>query len=142
MQFGSRGTREYECEACVETTTATVARQMPGSGSSCIRDRAGSTRQRTGGPCCATDETPACTAARGKTQSGNARGDVADPADGQRSGWVENSEWMGSVREHVCETLRDLRGVFCSQDARCRLRTGRAHVLTWRIPRIAGFFFF
>ena len=24
---------------------------------------------------------------------------------------------MGSLREHVCETLRDLRGVFCSQSA-------------------------
>ena len=25
---------------------------------------------------------------------------------------------MGSLRGHVCETLRDLRGVFCSQSAR------------------------
>ena len=49
---------------------------------------------------------------------------------------------MGSLREHVCETLRDLRGVLCSQGARCRLRKGRAHVLAWRIPRIARFVFF
>ena len=49
---------------------------------------------------------------------------------------------MGSLREHVCETRRDLRGVFCQQNARCRLRTGRAHVLAWRIPRIARFFFY
>ena len=49
---------------------------------------------------------------------------------------------MGSLREHVCEKLRDLRGVLCSQGARCRLRTGRAHVLAWRTPRIARFVFF
>ena len=24
-----------------------------------------------------------------------------------------DSEWMGSLREHVCGTRRDLRGVFC-----------------------------
>ena len=48
---------------------------------------------------------------------------------------------MGSLRGHVCETLRGLRGVFCSQNARRRLRTGRAHVLAWRTPRIARFFF-
>ena len=63
VQIESRDTREYECEACMETATATVAGQMPGSGGSCIRDRPGSTRQRTGGPCRATYETPACTAA-------------------------------------------------------------------------------
>ena len=49
---------------------------------------------------------------------------------------------MGSLREHVCETLRDLRGVLCSQGARCRLQTGGAHVLAWRAPRIARFVFF
>ena len=47
----------------METATATVAGQMPGSGSSCYWDRPGSARQRAGGPCCATGETPACTAA-------------------------------------------------------------------------------
>ena len=88
MQFESRDTREFDCEACVETTTATVASQMPGSGGSCIWDRAGSARSCTGSPCCATDETPASTVARVKTRSGNARGGLADPADGQRSGWV------------------------------------------------------
>ena len=49
---------------------------------------------------------------------------------------------MGSLRGHVCETLRDLRGVLCSQGARCRLRTGRARVLAWRTPRIARFVLF
>ena len=44
--------------------TATMAGQMPGSGCSCNRDRPGSARQRTGGPCCATGETPACPAAK------------------------------------------------------------------------------
>ena len=95
------------------TETETVARQMPGSGGSCDWDRAGSARSCTSRPCHASDETPARTVARVKTRSGNAHGDVADPADGQRSGWVENSERMGSVREHVCETRRDLCGVFC-----------------------------
>ena len=96
------------------TATATIEIQMPGSGGSCDWDRAGSARSCTGCPCRASDETPACTVARGvKTRSGNARGDVADPADGQRPGWVENSERMGSLCEHVCETRRDLRGVFC-----------------------------
>ena len=126
----------------METTTATVAGQMPGSGGSCIGDRPGSTRQRTGGPCCATGETPACTAAKVRPGPETHAVDVADPADGQRSGWVENSDWMGSVREHVCKTLRDLCGVFCSQNARCRLRMGGAHVLAWRTPRIARFVFF
>ena len=70
------------------TETATVARKMPGSGCSCIRDRARSARSCTDSPCCASDETTASTVARIKTRSGNARGDVADPADGQRSGWV------------------------------------------------------
>ena len=95
------------------TETATMAEQMPGSGCSCEWDRAGSARSCTVCPCCATYETPASTVARVKTRSGNARGDVAGPADGQRLGWVENSERMGSVREHVCETLRGLHGVFC-----------------------------
>ena len=49
---------------------------------------------------------------------------------------------MGSLCGHVCETLRDLRGVFCSQNARRRLRTSRAHVFAWRTPRIARFVFF
>ena len=63
-QFESRDTRECECESRMETATATMAGQMPGSGGSSIRDRAGSTQQRAGGPCRATDETPACTAAK------------------------------------------------------------------------------
>ena len=49
---------------------------------------------------------------------------------------------MGSLREHVCETRRDLRGVFCSQNAQRRLRMSRAHVLVWRAPRIARSVFF
>ena len=53
-----------------------------------------------------------------------------------------NLDWTGSLRGRVCETLRGLRGVFCSQSARRRLRTDRAHVLAWRTPRIARFVFF
>ena len=70
------------------TATATVAEQMPGSGGSFIWDRAGSTRQRTGGPCRATDETPTSTAARVRPGPETHAVDVADPADGQRPGWV------------------------------------------------------
>ena len=33
------------------------------------------------------------------------------------------------------KALRGLRSVFCSQSARRRLRTGRAHVLAWGTPR-------
>ena len=80
VQYESRDTREFECKSCMET--ATVESQMPGSGSSCYRDRAGSTRQRTGGPCRATDETPACTAARMRPGPETHAVDVADPADG------------------------------------------------------------
>ena len=141
VRYESRGTREYECEACMETETATVAGQMPGRGGSCYWDRPWSTRQRADGPCCATDETPTCSAARVRPGPETHAVDVADPADGQRPGWVVNSERMGSLRGHVCETLRDLRGVFCSQSARHRLRAGRAHVLAWRTPRIARFVF-
>ena len=78
----------------------------------------------------------------GEARSGNARGEVAGPVDGQRPGWVVGFGRMGSLREHVCEIRRDLRGVFCSQNAQRRLRTGGAHVLAWRIPRIARCFFF
>ena len=37
-------------------------------------------------------------------------------------------DWTGSLSGHVCETLRDLHGVLCSQSARRRLPTGRAGV--------------
>ena len=59
MQFGSRDTRECECESRVEMATATMARKMPGRGGSCDWDRAGSARSCTGCPCRASDETPA-----------------------------------------------------------------------------------
>ena len=48
---------------------------------------------------------------------------------------------MGSPGGRVCETLRGLRRVFCSQSALRRLRTGRAHVLAWGTPRSARFAF-
>ena len=46
---------------------------------------------------------------------------------------------MGSPGGRVCEALHGLRSVFCSQSARRRLRTGRAHVLAWGTPRNARF---
>jgi len=66
----------------------TVAGQKPGSGGSFIWDRAGSTRQRADGPCCATHETPTCSAARVRPGPEMHAVDVADPADGQRPGWA------------------------------------------------------
>ena len=66
---------------------------------------------------------------------------LAYPADGQKLGWYMDSERMGSPGGRVCETLHGLRSVFCSQSARHRLRTGRAHVLAWGAPRSARFAF-
>ena len=43
---------------------------------------------------------------------------LAYPADGQKLGWETDSERMGSPGGRVCETLRGLRSVFCSQSAR------------------------
>ena len=39
------------------------------------------------------------------------------------------------------KALRGLRSVFCSQSARRRLRTGRAHLFVWGTPRSARFAF-
>ena len=86
VQSGRRDTQV--CVDCMETTTATFERQGPGSGSSCNGDRAGFTRQRAGGPCRATHETPTCSAAGVRPGPGTPAVDVADPADGQRPGSV------------------------------------------------------
>ena len=51
-------------------------------------------------------------------------------------------EWMGSPGGRVCETLRGLCSVFCSQNALRRLRTGRAHVFAWETPQTARFAFY
>ena len=48
-----------------------------------------------------------------------------------------NLDRTGSPGERVCEALCGLRRAFCSQSARSRLRTGRAHVLVWGTPRNA-----
>ena len=87
MQYESRDTQV--CVGRVETTTATVEGQKPGSGGSFNWDRAGSTQQRTGGPCRATHEAPTCSAARVRPGPETRAVDVADPADGQRPGWVD-----------------------------------------------------
>ena len=88
MQYESRDTLEVERESGKETETATFERQKPSSGGSFIWDRVGFTRQRTCGPCRATHETPTCSAARVRPSPGTHAVDVADPADGQRPGWV------------------------------------------------------
>ena len=52
-----------------------------------------------------------------------------------------DSERTGYPGGRVCESLRGLRSVFCSQSARRRLWTGRAHVLAWGTPRSGRFAF-
>ena len=52
-----------------------------------------------------------------------------------------DSEWMGSPGGRLCEALRGLRSVFCSQGTRRRLRKGRAHVLAWGTLRSTRFAF-
>ena len=89
------------------------------------------------GPCCARGRRVlACASA---TRSGNARGGCCRSCDGQKLGWIMDSERMGSPGGRVCETLRGLRRVFCSQSALRRLRTGRAHVLAWGTARSVRF---
>ena len=44
---------------------------------------------------------------------------------------------MGSPGGRVCKALCGLCSAFCSQSARRRLRTGRAHMLAWGTPRNA-----
>ena len=115
---------------------------MPGSGGSCEWDRAGSARSCTGCPCRASGETPACTVARVKTRSGNARGDVAGPADGQRSGWVENSDgWVLYVS--TCVKL-DVTCAVCSVRRVHGAGYGRAELVCSRGESLGlrGFFFF
>ncbi len=123
------------------TETATVEGQGPGSGRSWNGDRAGFTQQRARGPGRASHETAACAAAGVKPGPGTPAVDVAYPADGQKLGWDMDLDWMGSLRGRVCEALRGLRRVFCSQSALRRLRTGGAHVFAWGAPRSARFAF-
>ena len=86
VQSGRRNTQV--CVDCIKMTTATVERQKPSSGCSFIGERAGFTQQQACGPCRATHETPTCSAARVRPGPGTPVVDVADPADGQRPGWV------------------------------------------------------
>ena len=74
-----------------------------------------------------------------ETRSGNARGGCCRSRDGQKLGWIMDSEWMGSPGGRVWEALRGLCSVLCSQSAQRRSRTGRAHVFAWGTPRNARF---
>ena len=125
----------------METTTATDEGQGSSSGRSCIGDRAGFARRRARGSCRAAHEAATCAPAGVKPGPETYAANVADPADGQKLGWIMDSERMGSPGGRVCETLRGLRRVFCSQSALRRLWTGRAHVLAWGTPRNARFAF-
>ena len=86
MVSESRDTRELERENAMETTA--TGERKPSSGCSCNGDRAGFARQRVGGPGRATHETPTCSAAGVRPGPGTPAVDVADPADGQKPGWV------------------------------------------------------
>ena len=59
--------------------------------------------------------------------------------DGQKVGWIMNSARMGSPGGRGCEALCGLRSVVCSQSARRKSRTGRAHVFAWGTPRSVKF---
>ena len=74
------------CVGGVETTT--TGGQGPGSGRSFNGERAGLAQQRACGPGRATHETPTCSAAGVRPGPGTPAVDVADPADGQKPGWV------------------------------------------------------
>ena len=114
--------------------TAPDEGQRPRSGRSCFGDRAGFTQQRARGPCCALHEAAACAPARVKSGPETPRWIQADPADGQKLGWIVNLDRTGSPGERVCIAPCGLRRAFCSQSARSGLRTGRAHVLAWGTP--------
>ena len=130
-----RGTWESVRESA--TKTATNKGQRPRSGRSCIEHRAGFARLRARGSSRAAHEATACSAARVRPGPETPAVDVADPADGQKVGWIMNLERMGSPGGRVCKALCGLCSAFCSQSARRRLRTGRAHVLVWGTPRNA-----
>ena len=117
------------------TTTAPDEGQRTSSGRSCFGDRTRFAQQRARGPCCASHEATACASARVKYGPETPWWIRADPADGQKVGWETNLERMGSPGERVYKAPCGLRRAFCSQSARSRLRTGRAHVLAWGTPR-------
>ncbi len=119
------------------TETAPDEGQGPSSGRSCFGDRAGFAQQRARGSCRASHEAATCASARVKSGPETPRWIQADPADGQKLGWITNLERMGSPGGRVCKAPCGLRRAFCSQSARSRLRTGRAHVLAWGTPRNA-----
>ena len=72
----------------METTTATDG-QGPSSGCSCNGDRAGMVQQRACGSDCSWHEAPTCSAVGVKPGPGTPAVELADPADGQKPGWVE-----------------------------------------------------
>ena len=119
-------------------TTATEG-QRPSSGCSCIGHRAGFARRRARGSGHAAHETATCSLAGVKPGPETPAVDVSRSrgrTKGRLGRWIRNG-WV--LRAGACETLRGLRSVFCSQSARRRLRTGRAHVLAWGAPRRARF---
>jgi len=78
-----------ECVRGMATETATDEGQRPSSGHSCIRDGAGFTRQRARGSGRAAHEAAPCSYARVRPGPETPAVDVADPADGQKLGWID-----------------------------------------------------
>ena len=88
------------CVGGMETTTATKG-QRPSSGRSCIEHRAGFARRRARGSGRAWHEAAACSPARVKPGPETYAVDVADPADGQKLGWL-NGFGMDGFSRRAC----------------------------------------
>ena len=78
-----------ECVRGMATETAPDEGQRPSSGRSCFGDRAGFAQQRARGSCRALHEAATCASARVKSGPQTPAVDVADPADGQKLGWID-----------------------------------------------------
>ena len=78
-----------ECVRRMATKTASDEGQRPSSGRSYFEDRAGLERQRARGLGRASHEAAACAAVRVKSGPETPRWIRADPADGQKLGWID-----------------------------------------------------
>ena len=94
-----RGTWELERESA--TTTASDKGQGPSGGRSYFGDRAGFARQPARGSGRAAHEAAACAAAQVKPGPETYAVDVADPADGQKLGWL-NGFGMDGFSRRAC----------------------------------------
>ena len=123
---------ELERENATETTTATVKERRPSSGRSCIGNRAGFARRRARGSDRAWHETATCSFAGVRPGPETPAVDVS-LSRGRTKARLVKRIWNGWVlqADGCVKAQRGLRSVFCSQSARRRLWTGRAHLFAW-----------